>query len=126
MVSLSVFKIHRTVANSTMNSRPGYESHPFHINPFSFPNPVVSGERASVLCAVKKGRNLRYRWLKDGYEIHSRQGIHTGAYAGTELLAIESVSPDHEGNFTCVVTDGQQEESFTAELQVLGKFSLIA
>lgn len=110
---------------STILQITGHEAHPFHIKPFSFENPVVTGERASVVCDVKKGRNLRYRWLKDGYEVHPRQGIHTGTFGGAEGLAIESVTPDHEGNYTCIVTDGHQEESFAAQLQVLGELSSI-
>ena len=97
------------------------ETQPFHIKPFSFENPVVTGDRASVLCSVKKGRNLRYRWLKDGHGLYSRSGLVIDSGAGGETLTIESVSTEHEGNYTCIVTDGHQEESFAAQLQVLGK-----
>ena len=101
------------------------DTHPFHIKPFSFENPVVTGDRASVLCSVKKGRNLRYRWLKDGQDLHRRPGIAIDSIAGGEALTIESTLTEDEGNYTCIVSDGYQEETYAAQLQVLGKYCVL-
>ncbi|KAG8201065.1 hypothetical protein JTE90_002739 [Oedothorax gibbosus] len=93
------------------------------INPFIFGDSVMEGMRTMVLCTVLAGDPpINIMWLKDSIPLlHSehRDGVHVtslGEFASS--LTIPSVSRYHAGNYTCQVTSGAAQESFTAVMIV--------
>ena len=61
---------------------------------------------------------LRYKWKRNGQDITNPKcsGVDTSA------LSIVHFSPEHEGDYTCVVSDDEENiESISAELK-LGKY----
>ena len=77
------------------------------IKPFHFSGILKSGKRTSVMCAVTDGDPpFKFTWLKDGKEI-----AESGTYMirnvddYTSNLAITHLGPEHNGNYTCKVSN---------------------
>ncbi|KAJ9598443.1 hypothetical protein L9F63_010887, partial [Diploptera punctata] len=78
------------------------------------------GERASLTCSVTKGDlPLTIEWQKDGRPLDSSQRVSiTQVDQFNSILLIESLSPDHNGNYSCVARNLAAEVSRTQQLVV--------
>ncbi|PSN52800.1 Down syndrome cell adhesion molecule-like protein Dscam2 [Blattella germanica] len=78
------------------------------------------GERATLTCSVTKGDlPLTIEWQKDGRPLDSNQRVSiTQVDQFNSILLIESLSPDHNGNYSCVARNLAAEVSRTQQLVV--------
>lgn len=65
---------------------------------------------------------LTITWHKDGRSVDPSQMVSvTQVDQFTSILVIESLTPDHNGNYSCVVRNQAAEVSHTHQLVVNGK-----
>ncbi|KAK7792151.1 hypothetical protein R5R35_000418 [Gryllus longicercus] len=93
---------------------------PPKLSPFTSDRTQHVGERASLTCSVTKGDlPLTISWLKDGTPIESAQRVSvTQVDQFNSILLIESLSPEHNGNYSCVARNLAAEVSHTQQLMV--------
>ncbi|XP_068083857.1 cell adhesion molecule Dscam2 [Anabrus simplex] len=93
---------------------------PPKLSPFTSDRTQHVGERASLTCSVTKGDlPLTISWLKDGRPLESAQRVSiTQVDQFNSILLIESLSPDHNGNYSCVARNLAAEVSHTQQLMV--------
>jgi len=96
---------------------------PPKLSPFTSDVIQHVGERASLTCSVTKGDlPLTITWLKDGRPLDPSQRVSiTQVDQFNSILLIESLSPDHNGNYSCVARNLAAEVSRTQQLVVNGK-----
>lgn len=96
---------------------------PPKVSPFYVENSLHVGDRVSLTCSVTKGDvPLTIRWQKDGHSVEAAQMVTiTLVDQFTSILAIESLTPDHNGNYSCIVENAAAEVSHTHQLVVNGK-----
>ncbi|GAB6022583.1 Down syndrome cell adhesion molecule-like protein 1 [Chamberlinius hualienensis] len=93
------------------------------IAPFTFQNTdLYEGMRVQVMCAVRQGDlPINIRWFKNGQPLlsSSHTGVTIRIFDGyTSSLSIQSVTPGHNGNYTCVASNAAATVNFTAPLSV--------
>lgn len=96
---------------------------PPKLSPFYAEDTLHVGDRATLTCAVTKGDEpLTIAWHKDGRQIVSSQmQMHIQQVDSfTSILLIESLSQEHNGNYSCVVRNLAAEVSHTQQLVVNG------
>lgn len=75
--------------------------------PFHFSKTIKTGKRTSIICAIVDGDPpFRFIWKKDGNEITEGNSLtirQTDDY--TSKLDISNLSPEHNGNYTCIVSN---------------------
>ncbi|GFG32700.1 hypothetical protein Cfor_00545 [Coptotermes formosanus] len=93
---------------------------PPKLSPFTSDVIQHVGERASLTCSVTKGDlPLTIMWLKDGRPLDPSQRVSiTQVDQFNSILLIESLSPDHNGNYSCVARNLAAEVSRTQQLVV--------
>lgn len=94
-----------------------------HIVPFSFGDePLNAGSTASITCTADEGDlPLSLSWRFHGKELSSQMGIETAKFGKrTNMLMIESVSPNHTGTYVCVVSNSAGQANHSTELIVRG------
>lgn len=98
---------------------------PPKLSPFYAEDTLHVGDRASLTCSVTKGDlPLTIAWRKDGRVVEPVQTLTvTQVDQFTSILLIESLSPDHNGNYTCMVRNMAAEVSHTQQLLVNGNHS---
>lgn len=96
---------------------------PPKLSPFTPDRTLNLGERASITCSVTKGDlPLTITWLKDGRQLDPKQQLTiTQVDQYNSILVIESLSPDHNGNYTCVAQNPVAQVTHTQHLVVNGK-----
>ncbi|CAG9838355.1 unnamed protein product [Diabrotica balteata] len=112
----------------TAENRAGKSSHsarlniyvPPKVSPFYAEDTLHVGDRASLTCSVTKGDlPLTISWHKDGRSVEPAQMMSiTQVDQFTSILVIESLSPEHNGNYSCVVRNLAAEVSHTQQLVV--------
>ncbi|XP_060535010.1 cell adhesion molecule Dscam2 isoform X1 [Cylas formicarius] len=93
---------------------------PPKISPFYSVNTLHVGDRASLTCSVTKGDlPLTISWRKDGRSLEAGHTVSiTQVDQFTSILVIESLSPEHNGNYSCVVRNLAAEVAHTQLLVV--------
>lgn len=91
------------------------------IVPFAFGD-IYEGESSQVLCVLSKGDDpVRLEWFHGAEPLTSSDDVTimpTGPRGS--LLAFQSLSPVHFGNYTCRATNKAGVTSFTAPLVING------
>lgn len=97
---------------------------PPKVSPFYAEDTLHVGDRVSLTCSVTKGDlPLTIVWHKDGRTIEPSQMVSvTQVDQFTSILSIDSLSPEHNGNYSCVVRNLAAEVSHTQQLVVNGNF----
>ncbi|XP_067138836.1 cell adhesion molecule Dscam2-like [Centruroides vittatus] len=94
-------------------------SEELHIPAFQFRDNVMGGEKVTATCTTTTGNgNLVFRWLKDGKEIVEGERIKILYFSDVSNIVIHPVIEEDTGNYTCIVSDGKQRNSFTALLDI--------
>lgn len=95
---------------------------PPKISPFSTDRTLHLGERASLTCSVTKGdAPLTVTWLKDGKPLDPKHHLAVQQVDQfNSILLIESLSPEHNGNYSCVARNPAAEVVHTQRLVVNG------
>ena len=89
------------------------------ISPFSFPQRLSTGSKATVTCTTSSGSEpLTFQWLKDGHELGSQSKIDVANLKSSSLLEITKIQEHHDGRYTCKVTNPFGSDSFTASLEI--------
>ncbi|XP_047115646.1 Down syndrome cell adhesion molecule-like protein Dscam2 [Schistocerca piceifrons] len=93
---------------------------PPKLSPFTSDRTQHVGERASLTCSVTRGDlPLTISWFKDGRSADSMPRVSvTRVDQFNSILLIESLSPDHNGNYSCVARNQAAEVSHTQQLMV--------
>ncbi|XP_076273020.1 Down syndrome cell adhesion molecule 2 isoform X2 [Rhynchophorus ferrugineus] len=93
---------------------------PPKISPFYAATAMHVGDRASLTCSVTKGdQPLTITWTKDGRVLTQGSSVSvTQVDPFTSILVIESLSPEHNGNYSCVVRNAAAEVAHTQQLAV--------
>lgn len=96
---------------------------PPKLGPFISDRTLHLGERASLTCSVTKGDlPLTMSWLKDGMPLDPKHRLSVQQVDQfNSILLIESLSPDHNGNYSCVARNPAAEVMHTQRLVVNGK-----
>lgn len=85
------------------------------MNPFHFSRELRVGMRTAVFCAVIEGDPpFTFAWLKDGERLQENQQLNVKNLDDfTSSLTITNLGPEHNGNYTCRVTNsaGYDERS---------------
>ncbi|UYV75077.1 Dscam, partial [Cordylochernes scorpioides] len=94
------------------------------IQPFSFSNSAVIGDKISTTCSPTSDNDrLTFTWLKNGKEITSGK-VKVNTFEGVSMIVFNPLEEEDEGNYTCRVTSTTSgSDSFTAPLHVLGEFN---
>jgi hypothetical protein len=95
---------------------------PPKISPFTADRDLHLGERTTLTCSVTRGDlPLSITWLKDGRSMGPSERVTvTNMDQYSSILMIESLSPDHNGNYSCVARNVAAEVSHTQRLVVHG------
>lgn len=96
---------------------------PPKITPFSFgEDEFDEGQSAALQCTVSSGDlPLTIEWKLFGEKLENYPGVSvTSMGKKMSILAIDSVSWRHGGNYTCVARNAAGESEFTAPLLVNG------
>lgn len=95
---------------------------PPKISPFFANRDLHLGERTSLTCSVTRGdQPIRITWLKDGRALGPSERVSiTNVDQYNSMLMIESLSPDHNGNISCLVANNAGSTSYSATLVVHG------
>nr|XP_031836501.1 Down syndrome cell adhesion molecule-like protein Dscam2 isoform X10 [Nomia melanderi] len=93
---------------------------PPKISPFTADRDLHLGERTTLTCSVTRGDlPLSISWLKDGRSMGLSERVSvTNVDQYNSILMIESLSPDHNGNYSCVARNLAAEVSHTQRLVV--------
>ncbi|XP_066599034.1 cell adhesion molecule Dscam2 isoform X3 [Prorops nasuta] len=93
---------------------------PPKISPFTADRDLHLGERTTLTCSVTRGDlPLSISWLKDGRSMGPSERVTvTNVDQFNSILMIESLSPDHNGNYSCVARNLAAEVSHTQRLVV--------
>ncbi|XP_076546781.1 Down syndrome cell adhesion molecule 2 isoform X5 [Osmia lignaria lignaria] len=93
---------------------------PPKISPFTTDRDIHLGERTTLTCSVTRGDlPLTISWLKDGRAMGPSERVTvTNMDQYNSILMIESLSPDHNGNYSCVARNLAAEVSHTQRLVV--------
>ncbi|XP_033224907.1 Down syndrome cell adhesion molecule-like protein Dscam2 [Belonocnema kinseyi] len=93
---------------------------PPKISPFTADRDLHLGERTTLTCSVTRGDlPLSISWLKDGRSMGPSERVTiTNMEQFSSILMIESLSPDHNGNYSCVARNLAAEVSHTQRLVV--------
>lgn len=74
-----------------------------------------------MTCVVSEGDGpVKISWLKDGRPLKSREATTHQIDEYDLALRIQSASPIHDGNYTCVATNDAAKVSQTSPLLVHG------
>ena len=108
--------------NLLTRSSCSYISVPPKISPFTADRDLHLGERTTLTCSVTRGDlPLSISWLKDGRSMGPSERVTiTNMEQFSSILMIESLSPDHNGNYSCVARNLAAEVSHTQRLVVHG------
>ncbi|GAB6020833.1 hypothetical protein CHUAL_003487 [Chamberlinius hualienensis] len=97
---------------------------PPKIVPFEFQEDLLrEGMRARLQCVVSEGDlPLNVSWLKDGKPLDEAMGVTIRNLDDfSSILTIASITPSHNGNYTCVASNTAASTSHNAQLSVNGK-----
>ncbi|XP_054723241.1 hemicentin-1-like [Uloborus diversus] len=89
------------------------------IQPFSFPNNTMIGNRVITTCATSTNEKMEFKWMKNGREIKNIHKTNIRSFPEFSTLIIDSLSEEDAGNYTCVASTERFQESFTTYLDVL-------
>ncbi|XP_076306882.1 cell adhesion molecule Dscam1-like isoform X3 [Tachypleus tridentatus] len=94
---------------------------PLKIRPFKFPETVEAGKSVQIVCGLDEGDGYtEFRWLKDGLPIVSGTDWSVITQPKFSLLEVRNVKVTSSGNYTCVVKNAYEMDSYAAILSVQG------
>ncbi|GAB6021010.1 Down syndrome cell adhesion molecule-like protein 1 [Chamberlinius hualienensis] len=98
------------------------------IVPFEFQDELLrEGMRARLQCVISEGDlPINVEWLKDGNKIPNELGILIKTLDEfSSILTIHSITPKHNGKYTCVASNDAATVTHSAQLSVNGMRSLV-
>jgi len=95
------------------------------IVPFSFDDPMSSGDAAQVTCSVSSGdQPLKFTWSFKGQDVAVLSGVSTvDGGRKASMLIIDPLGALHSGNYTCTVRNPAGVANYTSELRINGNLT---
>ncbi|CAN7980654.1 unnamed protein product, partial [Ixodes pacificus] len=95
------------------------------IERFAFDENLHQGMRTRVYCNIARGDPpVSISWLRDGKPLKSGPDLEVRVLdAFSVALAIEALSPSHNGNYTCLASNAAASVNYTAPLRVHGELA---
>ncbi|KAL3238532.1 hypothetical protein MRX96_048105, partial [Rhipicephalus microplus] len=91
------------------------------LQPFFFPNKVVVGNTVTVMCTtISSTANVNFRWLRNGEELLKSSKVKIVHHSLFSTLVVGPTTTDDSGNYTCVGIMGQEADSYSQQLNILG------
>lgn len=88
------------------------------IKPFEFTKGLREGQPASITCTTSN-HNVQFAWMKNGQTLReSKPAITIVTLTTMSVLAFDKVRASDNGNYSCVATNGDERDSYTAELMI--------
>ncbi|CAN8014260.1 unnamed protein product, partial [Ixodes persulcatus] len=96
------------------------------IERFAFDENLHQGMRTRVYCNIARGDPpVSISWLRDGKPLKSGPDLEVRVLdAFSVALAIEALSPSHNGNYTCLASNAAASVNYTAPLRVHGELAI--
>ncbi|XP_064472105.1 cell adhesion molecule Dscam1-like isoform X2 [Ornithodoros turicata] len=90
------------------------------IERFAFDEHLYEGMRTRIYCNIARGDPpVSIAWFRDGHPVRGSADLQVRVLdAFSVALVIESLSPRHNGNYTCVASNPAATVNYTAELRV--------
>lgn len=83
---------------------------------------MTEGQKTKALCTVLEGVGpFKFLWYKNDQTIGSSNSVTIQNNEDYSVLFINSLSVDHSGNYSCVVTSSMGRDSYSSQLVVNGK-----
>lgn len=100
---------------------------PPRIVPFSFEEPIFSGQSIQVSCSITEGDSpIQIHWKLSGADIPENFGIEVQSVGRRgSVLIFDSADSRHGGNYTCSATNAAGTVHYTAILNVHGNLSIL-
>ncbi|KAH7938297.1 hypothetical protein HPB49_022216 [Dermacentor silvarum] len=91
------------------------------LQPFFFPSKVVVGNTVTITCTtISSTANVNFRWLKDGKELAKSAKVKIVYHSLFSTLVVGPTTTEDSGNYTCVGNMGQELDSHSQQLNILG------
>ena len=93
------------------------------VQPFTFGSGVKEGHFVGAVCnAIHGSQPLDFLWFKDGEPL-DQADVEVVSSSSASFLSIEAVTPEHVGEYTCVVENDWGSSHYTSSLMIDGEFS---
>lgn len=95
------------------------------IQPFAFPEQVISGTKTSVICtAISGSPPMEFKWFKNGHPVKMSHKVNVRTYTDFSVIFLEEVDQASSGNYTCELKTPSGIDTYTSVLDVKGKLLL--
>lgn len=93
------------------------------IQPFQFPQHIQIGYKTTVTCSTIHGGSSQgtYKWYKNGNILKHAKNVNIESNERFSTLLLDPVDDSSIGNYTCLVSSPEGNDSYTAFLEVKGK-----
>ena len=99
------------------------------INPFSFPPVVeINTPFVGVSCVLSAGtKPISFEWLKNGQSLNDNNdpSVTIRNEDMYSVLELKALTVNDVGNYTCIATNSQGSDQFTALLLMRGEYHLL-
>ncbi|GFY63247.1 titin [Trichonephila inaurata madagascariensis] len=86
------------------------------IQPFIFPEKLTEGQKTKVLCTVIEGSGpFKFFWYKNDHALTSSSSVTIQNGEEYSMLLFNSLSTEHGGNYSCVVTNAFGRDSYSSQ-----------
>ncbi|GFR29678.1 contactin-2 [Trichonephila clavata] len=86
------------------------------IQPFIFPEKLTEGQKTKVLCTVIDGTGpFKFLWYKNDLALMSSPSVTIQNGEEYSMLLFNSLSTEHGGNYSCVVTNAFGKDSYSSQ-----------
>ncbi|PRD18043.1 UNVERIFIED_CONTAM: Dscam [Trichonephila clavipes] len=86
------------------------------IQPFTFPEKLTEGQKTKVLCTVIDGTGpFKFFWYKNDHALTSSSSVTIQNGEEYSMLLFNSLSTEHGGNYSCVVTNAFGRDSYSSQ-----------
>ncbi|KAF8793104.1 Down syndrome cell adhesion molecule-like [Argiope bruennichi] len=87
------------------------------IQPFNFPEKLTEGQKTKVLCTVIDGTGpFKFLWYKNDHSLATSPSVTIQNSEEYSMLLFNSLSTDHGGNYSCVVSNSFGRDSYSSQL----------
>ncbi|GBM75401.1 Down syndrome cell adhesion molecule [Araneus ventricosus] len=89
------------------------------IQPFNFPEKLTEGQKTKILCTVIDGTGpFKFLWYKNDHALTTSSSVTIQNSEEYSMLLFNSLSTDHGGNYSCVVTNSFGRDSYSSQLVI--------
>lgn len=91
------------------------------LHPLLIPSDLGLGDSLDIMCSLKRGRlPVQFDWTIDGKKASDITSIRINTSERKSDLIIQSIHPEHIGNYTCKASNSEGFVKMNTELKVEG------